>query len=152
MSSKKPLDPKRAPGKLNIFVGGPPPPGAVVFKPDGTIDHLPDTPEAHHEWTIRKMTSRINRDPDNGEWYFERGSALFGLGRFAEAIPDFSKLIGLIPQWGDYYRLRGLCFYHTNHRPEALDDLRRNRELSNPQRLEPEAIKILEQLEGGQPQ
>ena len=152
MSSKKPSDPKRAPGKLNIFVGGPPPPGAVVFKPDGTIDHLPDTPEARHEWTIRKMTLRIELEPDDGEWYFERGSALFALGRFAEAIPDFSKLISLIPQWGDYYRLRGLCFYHTNHRPQALDDLRRYRELSKPQRLEPEAIKILEQLEGAQPQ
>jgi tetratricopeptide (TPR) repeat protein len=97
------------------------------------------------------MTSKIEKEPEDGEWYFERGSALFALGRFAEAIPDFSKLIELVPQWGNYYRLRGLCFYHTNKRAEAAADLRRYRELSRPERLDPAAIKLLEELEGAGP-
>jgi tetratricopeptide (TPR) repeat protein len=148
MSSNNPSNPKKGPGKLNIFVGGPPPPGAVVFRPDGTIERAPATPEAQHEWTVRKMTSRIEQEPEDGEWYFERGTALVALGRFAEAIPDFSKLIDLVPKWGDYYRLRGLCFYHTSSHAQALDDLREYRRLRDPQRLESDAIKILEELEG----
>ena len=147
MPSDDSSKPKKAPGKLNIFVGGPPPPGSTVFRADGTIEHTPDTPDARHEWTVRKMTSRIRDEPENGEWYFERGSALFALRRFAEAIPDFSKLIELIPLWGDCYRLRGLCFYHTSNRTGALADLRRYRELSSPQRLDTDAIGILEELE-----
>jgi len=152
MTSHDPSDPKKTSRRLNLFIGGPPPPGAAVFKPDGTIEHTPDTPEARHEWTVRKMTASIEREPDNGEWYFERGKALFELGRFGEAIPDFSKLIELFPQWGNYHRLRGLCFYHANQLTQALDDLRRYRELSNPLRLEPEAIKILEELETARPE
>ena len=101
MTSDNPSDPKKIPSRLNLFIGGSPPPGAAVFTPDGTIEHTPDTPEARNEWTVRKMTASINREPDNGKWYFERGMALFELDRFAEAIPDFSKLIELIPEWGD---------------------------------------------------
>lgn len=147
MPNENSSDPKRAPSKLNIFVGHAGPPGAVVFKQDGTIERTPDTPKARHEWTVRTMTSRIEHEPENGEWYFERGTALFALGRFGEAIPDFDKLIDLVPQWGNYYRLRGLCFYQTNLPKQALDDLRRYRELWDPKGLEPDAIKVLEELE-----
>lgn len=141
--------PKKAPGKVNLFIGGDPPPGSVVFRPDGSVGVTPDTPEARHEWTVRKMTAKIEKEPDDGEWYFERGSALFALGRFAEAIPDFSKLIELVPQWGDYYRLRGLCHVHANNRSEAAADLSRYRELTRPDRLDPAALEILEELKGG---
>lgn len=152
MPSNSPSEPKKGRRRLNIFVGGPPPPGAVVFKSDGTIEPAPETSEAHYEWIVRKMTSRIEQEPDDGEWYFERGTALFALGRFADAIPDFSKLIGLVPGWGNYYRLRGLCFYHTSNPAKALDDLREYRRLWDPQRLESDAIKILEELEGAPPE
>jgi tetratricopeptide (TPR) repeat protein len=152
MPSNNPSNPKKGRSKLNIFVGGPPPPGAVVFKPDGTIEPAPETSEAHYEWIVRKMTSRIEQEPDDGEWYFERGTALFALGRFADAIPDFSKLIGLVPGWGNCYRLRGLCFYHTSNHAKALDDLREYRRLWDPQRLESDASKILEGLEGAPPE
>ena len=152
MPRNNPSNPKKGPGKLSIFLGGPPPPGAVVFRPDGTIEHAAETPEAHHEWTVRKMTSRIEQEPEDGEWYLERGKALLALGRYAEAIPDFSKLIDLVPKWGNYYRLRGLCFYHTSDRARALDDLREYRRLWDPQRLESDAIKILEELENARPE
>jgi hypothetical protein len=37
------------------------------------------------------------------------------LGRFAEDIPDFGKLIDLVPKWANYYRIRGPCFNHTGN-------------------------------------
>ena len=143
---------KKDPPRLNLFVGGSPPPGSTVFRADGTIEHTPDTSEARHAWTVRKMTVKIEQEPDNGEWYFERGSALFALGRFAEAIPDFSRLIELVPQWADYHRLRGLSFFHTGDRSQALRDLGRYRELAKPERLDAEAVTILEDLERTPPE
>jgi hypothetical protein len=84
--------------KTNLFIGGTPPPGAVVFRADGTIDRTPDSPQARHEWTIRKMTLKIEQEPYDGEWYFERGISLMALGRYVEAVSDFSKLVDFYPK------------------------------------------------------
>jgi hypothetical protein len=133
--------------KINLFVGGTPPPGAVVFKSDGTIDQTPDSPQARHEWTVQKMTLKIEKDPYDGEWYFERGKALMALGRYPEAASDFSMLIDFYNS-DTCYRLRGLCYYHAGDRARALADLRRYKELCDVSRLEPETVKILSDLEG----
>jgi len=135
--------------KINLIVGDTPPPGAIVFKADGTIGQTPDSLQARHEWTVQKMTLKIERDPTDGEWYYERGKALMALGRYAEAIIDFSKLVDFHPDYDECYRLRGLGHYHAGDRARALADLRRYKELCDVSRLEPEAVRILAELEGG---
>jgi hypothetical protein len=132
--------------KTNLFIGGTPPPGAVVFRADGSIDRTPDSPQARHEWTIRKMTLKIEQEPYDGEWYFKRGISLMALGRYVEAVLDFSKLVDFYPNYDECYRLRGICYYHAGDRARALADLRRYKELCDVN-LEPDAIKILAELE-----
>jgi tetratricopeptide (TPR) repeat protein len=134
--------------KINLFVGGTPPPGALVFKADGTIERTADSPQARHEWTVQKMTLKIEREPYDGEWYFERGTSLMALGRYAQAVIDFCKLVDFYPDYHECYRLRGICYYHANDHARALADLRRYRELCDVN-LETDAIKILAELEDG---
>ncbi len=138
----------RKPTKINLLIGGTPPPGALVFKADGTIELAADSPQAHHESTIQKMTLKIEQEPYDGEWYFERGTSLMALGRYAEALTDFSRLVDFYPNYDECYRLRGICYYHAGDRARALADLRRYRELCA-DNLEPEAVKILLELEDG---
>jgi tetratricopeptide (TPR) repeat protein len=141
--------PDDPPRKLNIFVGGPPPPGGIEISGDGTIRQLPHTVEARAEWTIFKMTHKIAREPDDGEWYYERAMALATLGRYPQAIEDFSMLIGMYPPYADTYRLRGLCYYAMHDHPRALADLRLYQRLSRGRPLDPQAQSILEELEQG---
>jgi tetratricopeptide (TPR) repeat protein len=93
------------------------------------------------------MTFKIQQEPDDGEWYFERGKALMALNHYVEAIPDFSKLIELYPTWGGYYQLRGLCYFRAGDKEHALADLRQYKELEKSERLDEETIKILDELE-----
>ncbi|MEW5939717.1 MAG: tetratricopeptide repeat protein, partial [Chloroflexota bacterium] len=104
---------------------------------------------ARHKWIVQKMTFKIQHEPDEGEWYFERGKALMALGQYAEAIPDFSKLVELYPTWGGYYQLRGLCYFRTGDKEHALTDLRKSKEFERNERLDKDTIKILEELEKG---
>jgi tetratricopeptide (TPR) repeat protein len=136
-----------APTKVNLIIGNTPPPGGITFKPDGTIERVPDTPTARYKWTVQKMTYKIEQEPEDGEWYFERGKALMGLNQYQEAIPDFSKVIDKFPTFGGYYEFRGLCYFHTGDKINALADLRRYKNLSSPERLNENTIKVLDELE-----
>lgn len=133
--------------KVNLIIGDTPPPGGTVFNPDGTIGPMPDTPESRHKWTVQKMTFKIQQEPDDGEWYAERGKALMALGQYAEAIPDFSKLVELYPTWAGSYLLRGSCYFRAGDKEHALMDLRKYKELEASERLDKETVKILDELE-----
>ena len=132
--------------KLNIFVGSTPPPGTISFNADGTISKTSDSPELRLEWIVQKMTRKIEQEPDDGEWYFERGNALMALGRYTNAIPDFSKLIDIYAKFGDYYRFRGLCYFYLGDQTHALEDLRSYKQFWS-HKFDAEALKILEELE-----
>ena len=93
------------------------------------------------------MTLKIQQEPDDGEWYFERGKALMALNQYAEAISDFSKLVELYPTWGGYYQLRGLCYFRAGDKKNALADLKKYKEFEKSERLNSETITILEELE-----
>ncbi len=133
--------------KVNLIIGNTPPPGAVVFNPNGTIEQTPNSLEARHKWVIQKTTLKIQQEPDDGEWYFERGKALMALNQYSEAISDFSKLVELYPTWGGYYQVRGLCSFRAGDKENALVDLKKYKELEKSERLDGETIKILEELE-----
>lgn len=139
---------KAAPSvKVNLIISDTPPPGGILFKPDGTIERIPDSPTARYKWTIQKMTYKIEQEPEDYEWYFERGKAFMGLNQYQEAISDFSKLIEKYPTFNGYYELRGLCYFHIGDKANALADLRHYKELSNQERLNESTIKILDELE-----
>lgn len=133
--------------KVNIVVGGTPPPGGITFKPDGTIERVPDSLAARHKWTVQKMTRKIEQEPDDDEWYFERGKALMELRQYQEAIPDFSKIIEKYPTFGGYYEFRGLCYLHAGEKANALADFQRYNGLTNKEHLHESTIKILDKLE-----
>ena len=133
--------------KVNLIIGDALPPNAVVFNPDGTIGRTPDTPEVRHKWIVQKMTFKIQQEPDDGEWYFERGRALMALNQYTEAIPDFSKLIELLPIWAGYYQSRGLCYFYTGDKTKALADLKKYKSLEKSERLDDDTIRILDELE-----
>jgi hypothetical protein len=133
--------------KINLIIGDAPPPNAVVFYPDGTIGQAPDSSEIRNKWIVQKMSRKIEQEPDDGEWYFERGKALMALGKYAEAVPDFDKLVELFPTGAVYYQLRGLCYFHSEDKEHALEDLMHYKELSKTDRQDEEAIKILCKLE-----
>ena len=97
------------------------------------------------------MTLKIEQEPYDGEWYFERGTSLMALGRYAEAAIDLSRLVDFYPNYAECYRMRGICYYHAGDRARALADLRRYKELCDVN-LEPDAIKILADLEDSRSQ
>lgn len=134
------------PTKVNVIVGDTPPPGGITFRPDGTIERIPDSLADRHKWTVQKMTRKIEQEPDD-EWYFERGKAYMGLRQYQEAISDFSKVIEKFPTFGGYYEIRGLCFFHAGDKVNALADFRRYNDLTNKERLNESTIKILDKLE-----
>jgi tetratricopeptide (TPR) repeat protein len=102
---------------------------------------------ARYKWTVQKMTYKIQQEPDDGEWYFERGKALMGLNQYQEAIPDFSKLIEIYPTGGGYYELRGLCYFHVGDKVNALADLRQYKIYRNKNASIKDTIKTLDELE-----
>jgi tetratricopeptide (TPR) repeat protein len=135
--------------KVNLMVGDAHPPGGYLFYADGRVGRAPDTAEAHNKWIVQKMTFKIQQEPEDEEWYFERGKALMALHQYAEAIPDFSKLIEFYPSWGETYQFRGLCYYGVGDKEQAVADLRKYKELEVSKPLNPETIKLLDELENG---
>jgi hypothetical protein len=117
-------------GRLNIIVSSAQPPGAIFFGRDGTIAQVPDSLDARHKWVVEKMTLKIEKEPDDGEWYFERGKAYMALNQYAEAIADFNQLIAWYPTSETAYRMRGLCYFHAGDKVTALADLRQYRLLA----------------------
>ena len=125
-------------------------PNMVTFRADGSVSSGPMPPEMYYNYIVQKATRKIERepnDPDNREWYAERGKALMGLGKFAEAIPDFTVLINIYPSYGLTYGWRGLCYSFSGDGARALDDLRQYKVLSHPKDLDADILKLLEALE-----
>ena len=133
--------------KVNLIIGDSPPPGAVIFNPDGTIGRTPDSPEARHRWIIQKMTLNIQREPQNGEWYAERSTAYMKLGLYPEAISDLDKLIELEPSWTTAYHFRGICHFYIGNKQNAWEDLKDFKNVVRAEYQDKETIRIIDELE-----
>jgi tetratricopeptide (TPR) repeat protein len=132
--------------KLKAVIASTPSPDGIASTRD-TIEIIPVSPRSRPGWAVQKMTLNIQRQPDNGGWYLERGKAFLEMRQFTEAMADFSKLIQLHPTIGYAYWLRGLCYFHLGNKEQALKDLREYKQLESGKFLEETASAILEEME-----
>lgn len=67
--------------------------------------------------------------PDWPEGWFYYGGALYGLGRYPDALAAFEKGIPLSPKNGTAWAFAGLCRYELGQYEEALRDIGKGEEL-----------------------
>jgi tetratricopeptide (TPR) repeat protein len=77
-----------------------------------------------------QFTKAIAIDPEGPEYYFSRGRAYLQLGKNAEAIADYTKVIQLkgttpsaVKNLPVVYHNRGLCYGLIAKNPQAIADL-----------------------------
>jgi tetratricopeptide (TPR) repeat protein len=93
-------------------------PGATVAELDTA-----DNPAA--AVNISSLTEAVNRRPNDPEAFNQRGAAYARIGRFSDAIADFSKAVSLEPGFAPAYTNRGLAQRQTGRNDAALQDFSR---------------------------
>jgi tetratricopeptide (TPR) repeat protein len=93
--------------------------------------------ECNFEGAIEQASREIAAQPDEPEAYFNRGQALAGLGRFAEAAGDYERALsldasasGLDPEAADdelFFALRNAAVAQKDRPEEARATLERYR-------------------------
>jgi lipoprotein NlpI len=80
------------------------------------------TPEEYRAQQIKVVadcTKAIKQDPMNPIAYFERGGALFKLGKFRESVADFDRQIELDPKAAPGHWQRGISLYYAGKYDEG---------------------------------
>jgi tetratricopeptide (TPR) repeat protein len=75
------------------------------------------------------FSKAVELQPDDGDYYYWRGSAHYELKDFPSALADFSKAVELQPDNGDYYYWRGRAHYELKDFSSALVDFSKATEL-----------------------
>ncbi|HXU81816.1 MAG TPA: tetratricopeptide repeat protein [Polyangia bacterium] len=93
--------------------------------------------ECKFDDAIAQASREIAAQPDEPEAWFNRGQALTGLGRFAEAAADYEKALaldasasGLDPEAADdelFFALRNIALSQKDRPEEAIATLERYR-------------------------
>lgn len=78
---------------------------------------------------IQKYTEQINKNPDDAEAYYNRGTTYYYSGQYERAIQDFNKAIELNPKYAEAYGNRGETYYELKNYEQALADLNKSIEL-----------------------
>jgi tetratricopeptide (TPR) repeat protein len=78
---------------------------------------------------VKHYTNAIIADPTLFQVYYQRGTALMGLGRDAEAERDFRKVIELQPDFTRAHRALGLLLLHRGETEESKREFARALEL-----------------------
>uniref|UniRef100_B8HN26 Tetratricopeptide TPR_2 repeat protein n=1 Tax=Cyanothece sp. (strain PCC 7425 / ATCC 29141) TaxID=395961 RepID=B8HN26_CYAP4 len=73
---------------------------------------------------IETCTLAIQREPNDGKAYYNRGLTHQRLGDLAAAIADYTAAIHLNPDCARAYHNRGVALSRQGHRQAALEDLR----------------------------
>ena len=98
------------------------------------------------EEALKAFTSVIEKNPNAGEAYNNRGTAYANLGQFQRAIQDYDEAIRLNPQYGKAYAMRALAHTHLNMDVEAQQDFDRAVRLGyDPSLLQAEIEKLKKQ-------
>ena len=97
-----------------LFVSGAP----------GTVFNIIETNETQDQTDqqMARLGSAIAADPDNPMPWFMRAKALASFRRFKEAIPDYSKAIGLSPKLAAAYLGRADAYSAMMDYPSAIAD------------------------------
>ena len=73
----------------------------------------------------------IRMEPDEPLYHAERAVVYYRIGEFSEALVSAHKSVELNPEFGDAYRLVGLCQLKLKQREEALKNLQKAAELGD---------------------
>lgn len=73
----------------------------------------------------------IRMEPKEPLYHAERAVAYYRIGEFAEALSSAKKSAELNPEFGDAYRLMGICQLKLNRREEGLAHLKKAAELGD---------------------
>jgi tetratricopeptide (TPR) repeat protein len=74
---------------------------------------------------IQHYSKAIEMSPFVATSFYQRGIALYKLGKYKEALEDFDKTIILDARMGTAFTYRGLCRMKTGEYQEALSDYRK---------------------------
>jgi tetratricopeptide (TPR) repeat protein len=73
-----------------------------------------------HAEAVEHYTAVIKLNPEDPEYYNERGNILLLLGRFEEARADYSKAIQLSPPYHEFHTNLGQCYRRMSKFREAI--------------------------------
>jgi len=73
----------------------------------------------------------IRMEPKEPLYHAERAVVYYRIGEFAEALSSAKKSAELNPEFGDAYRLMGICQLKLNRREEGLAHLKKAAELGD---------------------
>lgn len=75
---------------------------------------------------IEEYTRKIVKDPNNIDYYIDRGDIYFSIREFEKALKDYSRVIELSSYSnstkGKYYRDRGYIYYCLKEYKKAIED------------------------------
>ena len=83
------------------------------------------------EELLRMLDIKIEKDNDNADLYFQRGSIFLQLGRVNEAIGDLNHAVTLDGDKKDYYKLLGDAYFANGNMGKSYEAFQ------NAQRLDP---------------
>lgn len=72
--------------------------------------------------TFDELTTKIESEPDNALYYYQRGILHFDNGDQTLAIRDFTEAIRLKSDFAEAYHVRGLCHFELDRPDSALAD------------------------------
>ena len=79
---------------------------------------------------IEEYTKKIEKEPDNASYYYNRGNSYHNLKKYDKAIQDYSKAIELNPNNASYFNNRGITFNSLKEYKEAIQDYSKAIELN----------------------
>ena len=80
---------------------------------------------------INDINKAIRMEPKEPLYHAERAVVYYRIGEFAEALSSAKKSAELNPEFGDAYRLMGICQLKLNRREEGLAHLKKAAELGD---------------------
>jgi tetratricopeptide (TPR) repeat protein len=78
---------------------------------------------------IKQAIQQNNQLPD---YYAEEAAIYVRLQKYNEALDSIRKALGLAPDFGACYRLRGICYTRLNNKTEACEAFNKADELNDP--------------------
>lgn len=72
---------------------------------------------------LRNFNTALWLDPDQPEWYLQRGRVRLELGQLRDSLEDFNRFVKSSPTKADGYLARSMAWQRLGQHREAIDDL-----------------------------
>jgi lipoprotein NlpI len=108
--------------------------GRPVPADEKTTPQMADDREqwnARLDETIARLNMQIEEAPKTFNLYSDRGDALFFRGKFAEAVADYEKMVGIQPQAETSHWRKGIAYFYAKRYKEAARQFENYHEFDN---------------------